>query len=214
MLDQPWNMIISFFLVKVVHIPALIGLILCIVGATNANNATQIESESTVHIGIILFTVVYGILLLLELIAIVIRRKKCQGEYLLIAGVAVAMPFIAVRLLYALLATFSHNHIFNPVTGSQTISLFLDTLMECIVVLVYIWVGLKLPPVPRGHDQSTESRLTYRMGRGDFATGRLGKLSLGAAIFQSIRRNHEDEELGRTDQIPKAPSKSERTGGR
>ena len=210
-LDQPWNMIICFFLVKIVHLPATIGLILCIVGATNAKNPSQIESESTVHIGVILFAVVFALLVLLELVAIVVSRETGRGEKLLVAGLAVAMPFIAVRLIYALLAAFSHDHDFDPVTGSQTVSLFMDTLMECAVVLVYIWVGLKLPAVPKEHDGSTRSRLVYRTGRGDFGTGRLGLLSLGAAILHSVGKQNEDEERGHTDHM-RRPSHAEDKG--
>ncbi|EXJ63327.1 uncharacterized protein A1O5_11648 [Cladophialophora psammophila CBS 110553] len=45
-----------------IQTPAAIALILCIVGATNANDPAEIDSESTVHVGIILYTLVFAAL--------------------------------------------------------------------------------------------------------------------------------------------------------
>ena len=178
---------------KVVHIPAVVALILCIVGATKASSPAQIESESTVHIGIILYTVVLAMLVALTFGACIAKRRTGEGEGLLVFAVLCALPFIFVRLLYALLAAFAHLSSFNPVTGSRTAELFMSVLEEMVVVVIYIATGLKLPAVPAGAADSPRGTLAYRFGRGDFGTGRLGIFSLGTAIFQAFS-NRSDEE--------------------
>jgi hypothetical protein len=176
-----------------VHTPAVIALILCIVGATSASSPTQIESETTLHIGIILYAVVLVMLALLTLGACIAKRRSEEGEGLLILAVIVAMPFLTIRVIYALLAAFSNSPIFNPFTGSETAFLFMAVLEEMAVVVTYIATGLKLPAIPKGAADSPGGELTYRFGRGDFGTGKLGILSLGAAAFQAFNRPQDEE---------------------
>ncbi|KAI1608210.1 hypothetical protein EDD37DRAFT_613358 [Exophiala viscosa] len=136
------------FVVRAIQIPATVALILCIVGAADAKSPADILSESTVHIGIILFAVVYGLLVLLTGYALRQWRLTGLGESRLIIAVCVTLPFLAVRVLYSLLAAFSHDAKFNPSTGSAsstTIALVMETLQEAVVVLVYLAAGLMVP---------------------------------------------------------------------
>jgi hypothetical protein len=188
-LRQPWNTIFSLVITKIVHTPAVIALILCIVGATNASSPEQIDSENTVHIGVILYAVVFGMLVVLTFGAWLAKRKTGDGEGLLILAVIGALPFIFIRLLYALLSAFSHSRSFNPAIGSETTELFMAVLEEMVVVVIYIGTGLKLPAVPAGVSRSMGGTLAYRFGRGDFGTGKLGLLSLGSAAFQASRNS-------------------------
>ncbi|KAK4550437.1 hypothetical protein LTR36_000015 [Oleoguttula mirabilis] len=193
LLKQPWATFFSFVVVKIVHIPAVIALILCIVGATNATSPADIDSQSTVHIGIILYTVVLAMLTFLTLVAYLAHRRSERGEGPLILAVSAALPFIFVRLLYSLLAAFSKDPAFNPVTGSTTVSLFMEVLEEMAVVVIYIATGLKLATVAAGAADGAGGTLAYRFGRGDFGTGKLGLLSLGSAAFQAFNRSHDEE---------------------
>lgn len=195
---------------KIVHVPAVVALILCIVGATSASSPAKIESESTVHIGIILYTVVLAMLVALTFGACLAKRRTGEGEGILVFAVLCALPFIFVRLLYALLAAFSHLNSFDPVTGSRTAELFMSVLEEMVVVVIYIATGLKLPAVPTGAADSPGGTLAYRFGRGDFGTGKLGIFSLGTAVFQTFN-NRRDEES--QDRVPEKQRQGV-TGGR
>ena len=179
---------------KIVHVPAVVALILCIVGATDASSPAQIDSESSVHIGIILYTVVFVMLVVLTFGACLAKRRTGEGEGILVFAVICALPFIFVRLLYALLGAFAHLHYFNPVTGSRTAELFMSVLEEMVVVVIYIATGLKLSAVPAGAADSPGGTLAYRFGRGDLGTGRLGLFSLGTAVIQAFNNNRSDEE--------------------
>ena len=192
-LKQPWSTVFSFVIVKIVHVPAVVALILCIVGATNASSPAKIESESTVHIGIILYTVVFVMLVALTFGACLAKRRTGEGKGLLVFAILCALPFIFVRLLYALLAAFAHLSSINPVIGSRTAELFMSVLEEMVVVVIYIATGLKLSAVPAGAADSPGGTLAYRLGRGDFGTGRLGMFSLGTAVFQAFSNRSDVE---------------------
>lgn len=189
---------------KLVQTPAAVGLILCIVGATSANNPAEIYDEDTVKIGIVLFAVVYALLCLLCAIASIAARKTKRGERQLIIAVAFALPFLLVRIIYVLIAAFGHNvdfQIGNGSTAAVTILLFMEVLEECVVVLIYIGTGLNLPAVPIA-DAGKGERLAYRLGRGDFGGGKLGILSLGAAVMDGATKksgNNNDRQRERND---------------
>ena len=184
MLNSPLKGILfSMTILRIPQIITTVAGILCIVGATSAASIASFTSESTVHIGIILYTVSYIILLILAILALALYLKRRHGEKALIVAVGLSLPFILVRLLYTLIACFAHHATnFNLVTGSVAINLTMAVLEEMVVVAIYTITGIKLPAVPNDQQsQSTGQRMTYRAGRGDFGTGRLGLLSLAIA---------------------------------
>lgn len=189
MLNSPWKGM--FFSMTVLRIPQIITTvagILCIVGATSANAIQDFTKESTVHIGVILFAVAYAILLLLTITAAVVYLRQRAGEKALIMAVGAALPFLLVRLLYSLIACFASNaSSFNLVTGSVAINLVMAVLEEIIVVAIYTITGIKQKVVPKEQQQqSPAARTTYRAGRGDFGTGKLGLFSLAVAGISEL----------------------------
>ena len=210
-MKQPWNTIFAFVVVKIVHVPAVIALILCIVGATNASSPAQIDSESTIHIGVILYAVVLAMLTVLTFGACLAKRKTGEGEGLLVLAVLCALPFLFVRLLYTLLSAFSHSKTFNLATGStnsETAELFMSVLEEMTVVVIYIATSLKLSAVPVGAANTPGGTLVYRFGRGDFGMGKLGLFSLSTAAFQ-VFNGRSDEEGQQSSRKKERPSTAE-----
>lgn len=159
-----------------IQVPATVALILCIVGATSADNPADIISETTVHVGIILFTAVLAALVLLTGLAAVGRKKTARGEKSLIVAVALALPFLAVRTIYGLLAAFSNDRRFEPGTGSTTISLLMEVLPEMAIVFIYLIVGVKSPALPREEDHARSAGSKIR--RGGFTGAKFGLLSM------------------------------------
>lgn len=105
------------------HTPAIIAFVLCIVGATSATSLASVEAQDTIHAGVILYTVVFVMLLLLTVLAWWSKQRTDKGEGRLILAVICALPLLFVRLLYAILAAFSQSSVFDPITGSTTVSL-------------------------------------------------------------------------------------------
>lgn len=196
LLRQPWSTIFSLVILKLVQTPAAVGLVLCIVGATSAKSPADIDDQTSVKIGVVLFTVVFAMLCLLCLIASVAARRTERGRgqaQAIIITVAMALPFLLVRLVYALVSVFGHNINFaleNDSAAAVTISLFMEVLEECVIVLMYIATGLRLSAVPMPN-ATEEQTLAYRFGRGDFNGGKLGLLSLGAALFGASKKPRE-----------------------
>jgi hypothetical protein len=147
-------MLFSFYLLKMIQAPAAVALVLCIIGATSANNPAQISSQTTFHIGIILFAVVLFGLIILTLGAAVGWRTTQRGEGALIVSVALALPFLVVRIVYSILVAFSHNPRFGIVNENYTINLVMEVLPEAVVVLIYICCGMKLQSIRKPTSQT------------------------------------------------------------
>lgn len=181
MLQSPWKgLLFSMTVIRIPQIVTTVAGILCIVGATSASSITKFTSESTVHIGIILYVVSYILLLMLTIIASALYLKHHQGENALILAVILSLPFLLIRLLYPLISCFaSHAASFNLITGSVGIYLGMSVLEEIVVVAIYTITGIKIQVVPRDvQTGGTGQRVAYRAGRGDFGSGRLGIFSL------------------------------------
>lgn len=163
-----------------IQVPALVALILCIVGATSADNPTEIISETMVHVGIILFAVVLAALMLLTGLAFIGKKKTGRGEMGLILAVSFALPFLTVRTIYSLLAAFSNDSRFEPGTGSVTIRLLMETLEEMVVVLIYMIAGIRAPQIPREENPvaSTGLRSRLKVGRSGFKNAKFELLSV------------------------------------
>ncbi|KAK4902278.1 hypothetical protein LTR27_001181 [Elasticomyces elasticus] len=193
-LTKMWSMLFQLCALKIVQMPAVIGFILCIVGATSASDPSKVEHQAMVQAGIILYCVVLLMLVILTFIAVLYRSKMPASEIILIRAVVAALPLIAIHLLYSLIATFGHLHAFSATTDSPTVSLFMSVIEEMFVVVIYIAAGLKLESTPLDEDDSGAKKLGYRLGRGDFGTGKLGLLSLLFGIVGVMREGQGDEE--------------------
>ncbi|KPI40865.1 uncharacterized protein AB675_10856 [Cyphellophora attinorum] len=161
-LRQPYNNLFSTFVVRAVHLPAIIALILCIVGATRADTPQLIENEATVHVGIALFVVVLVMLTILAIGAWLRIHRIGKGEKALVLASLCALPFLYVRTVYALLAVFSHSEVFSLASGStssETTSLCMSVLEEMAVVVIYLATGLKLPLNTEGAAETREMGL-------------------------------------------------------
>jgi hypothetical protein len=184
LLNSPWKgMLFSMTILRLPQIITTVAGILCIVGATSAQHIQDFTSETTVHIGVILYVVSFIILLVLTITAGALYLRSRNGEKALIIAIGAALPFLLTRLLYSLIACFATNaSSFNLVTGSVAINLVMAVLEEIVIVAIYTITGIKLETVPKEQqEQSAAKRMTYRAGRGDFGTGKLGLFSLAMA---------------------------------
>jgi Na+-transporting methylmalonyl-CoA/oxaloacetate decarboxylase beta subunit len=63
--------------------------------------------------------------------------------------VTLSIPFIAVRLIYALIADFANLQSFSLAYGDTTIYLCMSVIMEIIVTIIAIAFGLTLRVLPK-----------------------------------------------------------------
>jgi len=129
----------------------LIGLIIAIVGATDeiGTNVTPDEvshGQTMVRAAVIIFMVVFIILAVITGVSFASLRAVYPGDKVLLYAAALSVPFLFVRLLYAVLADFgSTNSQFSLITGSVIIQGCMATLEEFICVILYSVAGIMAP---------------------------------------------------------------------
>lgn len=73
-----------------------------------------------------------------------IRNLPWDEKWILIAVLA-ALPFLAVRLLYSILADFEDNNTFNIIKGNATVQLCMAVIDEFIITVFFLAAGLAAP---------------------------------------------------------------------
>lgn len=90
------------------------------------------------------------------------------GEMILLIAVAVSIPLIAIRLVYAFLSSFGTDRArFSPFTGSVGLQVALSVWEEIVVVLMFVVVGFMVPKIVVSRKSSEEELEMGRAGTGD-----------------------------------------------
>lgn len=166
---EPWRKIYTGRLTTtVIHLPATAAVALCIWGATNADTAADIGKETGVKVGIILFTLIYLVIVAMSLVAWFVRSRTGEGEGLLIGAVLLALPFLAVRLLFGLLSIFDYkSSTFGIAHGSETAALCMEVLEEFIVVAIFVGAGWRTPAAKVRYNSANTRSVPHRRGGSD-----------------------------------------------
>ncbi|GLA12561.1 hypothetical protein AnigIFM62618_008507 [Aspergillus niger] len=164
--------------VQLIHIPALIALVLSIIGGIN-----QYSSDTSDHsggrtetlVGIILFLAIYIILCNLWSTTVKDLPRMVPSQKRIVVVVLLALPLIACRLLYSLIADFGHDRRFSLVDGNVTIRLCMAIIEEFLVVLMYTVLGVFTPRSEVAVDGtvSNPQKWPYEAGNQQFHTSPL-----------------------------------------
>ena len=130
--------------------PVLLAFILGIYGGTKLISD---ESEA------VTFLKAAAILFLLTLVLIVavagatwpFLPRMFEGETKVYLAVLAAIPFLAVRMIYSILADFENNSTFGILNGNAYVQLGMAIIEEMIVTIIFITVGILAPKM---RDQS------------------------------------------------------------
>lgn len=74
-------------------------------------------------------------------------------------AITCSIPFLAVRLVYALLSIFNDGQLWNPLSGSIAPLVVMHSLMEYIVVVICLITGYLLDPLHPVTDQGAGKTL-------------------------------------------------------
>ncbi|KAI1121819.1 hypothetical protein F5Y10DRAFT_271696 [Nemania abortiva] len=131
---------------RFVQVLITIGLILSIVGGTSGSSSDggQVTVASTSKAGIILYLVAFLGLTFFLVVSFSYRNRVPTQERRCSVAVAVAWPFILVRLVYSVLAVFLHNSTFSIIGGSVAVHAALAVVEEFLVVIDYLVLGFSL----------------------------------------------------------------------
>ena len=128
---------------RFIQLLILVGTILGIVGATNGGsdpNSPAGESQAAV----VLYVVTFAALALVLLLSARSTLLAPEGERIIVLAVALALPFIAVRILYSVLLVFVHSGVFVRIGGPIAVRVCMATVEEFIVVAIYLFLGFRL----------------------------------------------------------------------
>lgn len=141
---------ISTKVFTLISLASLTGVGLGIYGGTKAaESSNHITSNSIVQAAVCIFLAIYIIAICLW--AFLLKQWKYipAEENKLMVCFAACAPFIAVRLVYALISDFSGMKEFNPFEGDVTIFLCMAVLEEVIAVAFCVFTGLRLRILPK-----------------------------------------------------------------
>jgi hypothetical protein len=154
---------------RLVQLISIVGIVLGIVGGTSSINGNTYSPDSKLQAASIIFTVVFGLTVILLLIQSTMISRVERGEKRLLLCVAICLPIYLVRLVYSLASSLGHIKKFNLVTGNVTIFLCMAVIEEFAIVLICLAFGMTLRKIPKG--QVEEHSEAYSMSQTPQAAG-------------------------------------------
>ena len=150
---------------------AIVGLALAIVGGIDVSDRSASASKlKTGHdlarAGSCIFLVIYLTLAAITILTFTRKSSVLTGERKLVdAGVA-ALPFLLVRIVYAVIVSFTTdpNSDFYAASVNVYISAFMQFLMEAIVVVIFVTAGLMTPKRQKVATPDVELNSSYAGG--------------------------------------------------
>ncbi|PMD24639.1 hypothetical protein NA56DRAFT_594944 [Hyaloscypha hepaticicola] len=129
-------------IIQIAQLLTMIALILCIAGGIDEAGSKLSEGQKLTKIGIAIFAVIYVLLFALSVITMKDVGNAPREEKRIYMVVLIALPLIAVRLLWSILSAFGQSSDFSLNSPKPLIQLFMATVEEFIVVVCYTTVGL------------------------------------------------------------------------
>lgn len=129
---------------RVLQTLLFVSLLLAIVGSmsisvdANGTHHTPITSQAGVVLCVAGFAGSALVFLLSAPQAYIVPTK----ERPIPVAVALALPFILVRLIYSVLSVFVHDHLFSVATRSLAVRFGMALIEEFVVVAIYVILGL------------------------------------------------------------------------
>ncbi|RDW70444.1 hypothetical protein BP5796_08841 [Coleophoma crateriformis] len=117
------------------HIVVVGAMVLIILGYQSNQN----QGPALQKIGYILFVTIFLAVALLTGLSWRITNRG-NGPHKLLIAIAIALPFLGVRVFYSLVSAFDHD--INAYTGPITYRVCLAILMEFVMVVVFAVFGV------------------------------------------------------------------------
>lgn len=125
----------------------MLALILSIVGGTRISSSHTFKhnSEETFKKACAIISLISYVIVAFAMLAMAESRDLPRGEKCILYAVLVSLSFLAVRLLYSLLADFEDNNTFNTVGGNATVQLCMAIIQEFVVTFFFLVADLVAP---------------------------------------------------------------------
>ncbi|KAG0651437.1 hypothetical protein D0Z07_2076 [Hyphodiscus hymeniophilus] len=128
---------------------SLVGLCLGITGGIIASKASDpFHVNILTKVAIIIFTAVYVVVITILVFLLLRISQVNKEERRLLIVTTICSPFIATRLVYALISDYANNQLFSAAYGNLTIYLCMAVIEELVVVILCAAIGFTVPVVP------------------------------------------------------------------
>lgn len=153
---------------RLIQLVILVGTILAIVGATQGNKNPSLPPSPAVEsqVAVILYAVSFAAVALILLLSAPSVSLVPEAERIIVPAVGLALPFIAVRVLYTLLLVFVHSGVFSRTGGGGSVSVRagMAVVEEFVVVAIYLFLGFRLPRLDKSERGEILSRASKNRG--------------------------------------------------
>lgn len=132
------------------HIPLIVSLILIVAGAIDPDSrdtATFAATEAT-KAGVSLYTACFVVLTWATIVISSRLYLATPHEAKILTTVVLSLPFFLVNVVYMMCFAFESlwgSQRFNVISGSVTLQLCMQVIMEYVIVSLYIGLGFELP---------------------------------------------------------------------
>lgn len=156
---------------RLIQLVIAVGTILAIVGATQGNKGTSAPTSPAVEseVAVVLYAVSFAAVALVLLLEAPSISLVPEAERIIVPAVGLALPFIAVRVLYSLLLVFVHSGVFARTGGPVSVRVGMSVVEEFVVVAIYLFLGFRLPKL----DKSEHGEILSRTSKNGRRSGRL-----------------------------------------
>ncbi|CAF9925420.1 hypothetical protein IMSHALPRED_006468 [Imshaugia aleurites] len=135
-------------MLEILHLPILLALVIAIIGGTRISSSDTSKHSSGEDFekgAVIIFLISYIAIVALALLTAAESGDIPRGEKRILYAVLAALPLLAVRLLYSILADFVDNSTFNILDGNATVQLCMEIIEEFIVTVFFLASGFLAP---------------------------------------------------------------------
>ncbi len=138
--------VLSTVQLRAIQLAVVLATILSIVGGTSAepDAAGKVTIPGTVKAGVMIYLLAFLGISVCLFLALPHRKAVDPREGRIAMAVGFALPLIAIRILFSIIAAFANNKHFSIYGGSAGIRVAMATVEEFIVVVMYIALGFTL----------------------------------------------------------------------
>lgn len=152
------NSVIPVKIVRLMGLVPLVALVLSIIGSTDSysSDVSKHDTGMTLRVAATALYVVYWAMLVLATLLLHRARNNLneRSAQIFLAAVVISLPFLAVRVIYTCLITFGSQA--SQLANSNNIltKALMGSLMEFVVVIVYLAAGILAPKLPQAQPGS------------------------------------------------------------
>jgi hypothetical protein len=132
-------------LLRLLHLPCSLAIVLCVVGGVHQSSSdpkVQASGKTNSKVGVTIFLLAFVQIVILTLVTVPHARQIPTAQKRILYAILLALPLLAIRLLYSILAGFSTSTTFSTTRGNPCVQLGMAVIEEIIIIVLYLTAGV------------------------------------------------------------------------